>query len=135
VKACNDAHIALMAHDNDAKSLYEIVIGGWKNTRSVIRRSRQGRAFGIAKGKYLSCNSFKKFRVCYRRNVISVSKPYAGGWKIFLSYNDLKPYPIRFVGVSTALWAKGDWMVKQPGEFLISFFLYSFGSIRHGQND
>ncbi|XP_061164284.1 sushi, von Willebrand factor type A, EGF and pentraxin domain-containing protein 1-like isoform X2 [Saccostrea echinata] len=37
VKAKNDAHIALMSEDDDARPLYEIVIGGWGNKKSCIR--------------------------------------------------------------------------------------------------
>ncbi len=40
-KAKNDIHIALARSRRDNSPLYEIVIGGWNNTKSVIRKGRQ----------------------------------------------------------------------------------------------
>ena len=43
VMACNDAHIGLSTVPNkDAVLTYEIVIGAGSNTRSDIRKGRQG---------------------------------------------------------------------------------------------
>ena len=42
VKACNDAHIMLQTvPGSTVDKHYEVVIGGWSNTRSVIRSSQQ----------------------------------------------------------------------------------------------
>ena len=40
VQAANNVHIALSPRSGDAASMYEIVIGGWGNTYSVIRRCK-----------------------------------------------------------------------------------------------
>ena len=45
VKADNDVHIGLSPIAGDANPMYEIVIGGWGNTRSAIRRCKQVRHF------------------------------------------------------------------------------------------
>ena len=37
VRACNDAHVALSSSTNLDRDMYEIVIGGWSNSKSVIR--------------------------------------------------------------------------------------------------
>ena len=42
VKASNDAHVGLFTGPNASSDMYEIVIGGWSNTQSVIRNSPQG---------------------------------------------------------------------------------------------
>ncbi|CAH1276341.1 NOTCH2, partial [Branchiostoma lanceolatum] len=42
VKARNDAHIGLSPHNGDSEPMYEIVIGGWRNKWSAIRRRKQG---------------------------------------------------------------------------------------------
>ena len=41
VQASNDVHIGLSPIAGDADPMYEIVIGGWGNAQSVIRRCKQ----------------------------------------------------------------------------------------------
>lgn len=42
IQACNDAHIALsQAKGLDSQDTYEIVIGGWADSQSVIRDCKQ----------------------------------------------------------------------------------------------
>ena len=45
VKTRTDANIAFSAGETDS-DVYEIVIGGWTNSQSVIRRGKQGRSLG-----------------------------------------------------------------------------------------
>ena len=45
MKAQYDAHIAFDSDENDS-DLYEIVIGGWGNSLSMVRRGKQGRNLG-----------------------------------------------------------------------------------------
>ena len=45
MKTNYDAHIALDSDENDS-DLYEIVIGGWGNKLSMVRRGKQGRNLG-----------------------------------------------------------------------------------------
>ena len=41
-QACHDAHIALsLAKNKDTANSYEIVIGGWQDSESVIRDCKQ----------------------------------------------------------------------------------------------
>ena len=42
VQAAHDIHISLSATDPITTASWEIVLGGWGGTRSVIRRSHQG---------------------------------------------------------------------------------------------
>ncbi|CAC5412470.1 unnamed protein product [Mytilus coruscus] len=42
VKAKNDAHVALMSSNTDQDPLYVILLGGWANSKSVIRDRKQG---------------------------------------------------------------------------------------------
>ena len=37
VKACNGAHVALSTSKDLSSNMYEIVLGGWSNSKSVIR--------------------------------------------------------------------------------------------------
>ena len=45
MKAKYDAHIAFDSDENES-DLYEIVIGGWGNSLSMVRRGKQGRNLG-----------------------------------------------------------------------------------------
>ena len=45
MKTKEDAHIALDSDENDS-DLYEIVIGGWGNQLSMVRRGKQGPNLG-----------------------------------------------------------------------------------------
>ena len=49
VQACNDAHVALSTIGQNTDTLtYEVVLSGYKNTYSFIRRSLQGNAVAVS---------------------------------------------------------------------------------------
>ena len=66
----NDAHILLKAGARD----FEIVIGGWGNTKSVIRDRMQGPPLSSFQGIVCDENNFKKFMISWSFNVIRVYK-------------------------------------------------------------
>ena len=41
VRAPSDAHIALTSGKQETEPMYEIMLGGWENSASVIRHNRQ----------------------------------------------------------------------------------------------
>ncbi|XP_026688880.1 C3 and PZP-like alpha-2-macroglobulin domain-containing protein 8 isoform X2 [Diaphorina citri] len=41
VKANNDAHIAFTQALGEGEPMYEVFIGGWNNSKSVIRKNKQ----------------------------------------------------------------------------------------------
>lgn len=45
--------------------MYEIVIGGWSNSKSVIRNGMQGTSYIEKSGEALDYNSAKKFVISY----------------------------------------------------------------------
>ncbi|XP_077978612.1 uncharacterized protein LOC144434040 isoform X2 [Glandiceps talaboti] len=106
VKATNDAHIALSAGPQDMSNLYEIVIGGWRNTQSVIRRSKQGDHKAVASTPdILSPNEFEEFWISYNNGVIKVGKE---GQEAFMEWTDPNPLPVNNMGYSTGWGSTGE---------------------------
>ena len=65
IKARNDAHILI----NDR---YEIVLGGWSNTKSVIRDGIQNSSICEANTAILDENNFKNFNISIKNNTLKV---------------------------------------------------------------
>ncbi|XP_033110354.1 adhesion G protein-coupled receptor E3-like [Anneissia japonica] len=99
VKAQNDVHIALSAQDTDLDPLYEIVIGGWGNTKSTIRRCKlcKGLVYFQSSG-FLDPNDYRRFWIQFVDGNIAVG--YIGE-VAFMTYNDPNPLDVNYVGYST----------------------------------
>ncbi|XP_060070842.1 IgGFc-binding protein-like, partial [Ylistrum balloti] len=111
VKACNDAHVALMGKTGENGKVYEIVIGGWSNTLSVIRSRKQGPNLYSGRGRQLECRQYRKFKVIWNNGIIVVQSYVGNVWRAFLIWRDPSPMEIFSVGVSTGLWATGEWRI------------------------
>ncbi|CAH1238889.1 EYS [Branchiostoma lanceolatum] len=109
VKAWNDAHIGLSAHNGDSNPMYEILIGGWGNTWSVIRRRKQGpNLVEVRTPDILSPTSYRGFWISVSSyGTISVGKQ--GQTWSFMSWWDRDLLPIRHVGYTTGWGSTGYW--------------------------
>jgi len=102
VKTKNDAHI-LLAPSPDSNG-NEIVIGGWGNQRSVVRRGKQGRSISsmTQTSDILSSSEFRGFWIkTYLKNnerVIKVGKE--GESSPFMTGVDPDPLDIKYVALS-----------------------------------
>ncbi|XP_069120604.1 uncharacterized protein [Argopecten irradians] len=119
VRACNDAHVGLKEDQDQYGRLYEIVIGGWDNSRSVIRNKRQqfrAKDRNDEKG-LLDCNEYRTFFVGWAGANIQVSKldPKTSTWVQILQWQDSskQPYNVQFIGLTTAKWADGHFRVPK----------------------
>lgn len=79
VTTCHDAHLVLSSGTNIATSqTYEIVIGGWENSRSMVRNCVLCDHDPVKKEKFvhepLSCNESRSFYVDWEDHVIKVGK-------------------------------------------------------------
>ena len=108
VQAPSDAHVLLGG--------YEIVIGGWKNTRSEIRRGKQKEAiatiFHPKNNGPLNPNSSSKFWI----SVVNGSSIAVGyGWEVwlqtFLVAVDKKQNLVDSVAISTGFGSEGIWNI------------------------
>ncbi|XP_035671557.1 uncharacterized protein LOC118412665 [Branchiostoma floridae] len=102
VKASHDIHIALA---QDMNQMYEIVIGGWRNQKSVIRREKQGQIKVKARTPGIASPAlFQTFSIQWAADgTISVSK--VPGTAPFMSWRDPAPLPIHHVGYTTGFGA------------------------------
>eukprot|EP00058_Branchiostoma_floridae_P026175 XP_002611665.1 hypothetical protein BRAFLDRAFT_117103 [Branchiostoma floridae] len=76
VQANNDVHVGLSSQSQDLDDMYEIVIGGWSNTQSVIRRSKQGNNLvTVSTSGIISPTEYRKFWITWSSDgTIAVGK-------------------------------------------------------------
>ncbi|XP_022117422.1 uncharacterized protein LOC110994849 isoform X1 [Pieris rapae] len=132
VRTANDAHIALTMGPQESDPMYEIFIGGWGNTKSVIRRNRtkpdkvEIETPGIVNG-----GEFRGFWVRWDGGIVSAGRE--GEAIPFISWSDPEPFPVAFVGVCTGWGATGTWKIEDGAEFDTPDKLeYKFGPVAAG---
>lgn len=70
VRSPNDAHLALVTQQSDQAPIIEVFIGGWKNTKSVIRKNRtQPEVAEMPTPDILSAGEFRSFWIRWADNV------------------------------------------------------------------
>ncbi|XP_069103906.1 uncharacterized protein [Argopecten irradians] len=110
-KACNDVHVALMGPGGEKDKLYEIVIGGRQNSKSVIRIRKQGPEVCFNPGRYLDCRQYRRFKVTWYNCEIKVLWHVHNEWTKFMEWRDPKPLDVKSIGVSGGLWADVSWKI------------------------
>lgn len=111
VKANNDAHIAFTQAPGEGEPMYEVFIGGWNNSKSVIRKNKQKPDVAtVDTPGILTGAGHKGFWITVRDGTISVG--YDGESSSFLSYQDPEPFPVHYYGVCTGWGAAGEWFIE-----------------------
>lgn len=110
VRAPNDAHLILCGARNETHPVIEVFIGGWKNTKSVIRYNQQKPdVYECETPNILDANQFRGFWVRATDGVITVGNE--GEAAAFLSWRNPEPFQINYFGVCTGWGATGDWII------------------------
>ncbi|KOB75137.1 Farnesoic acid O-methyltransferase, partial [Operophtera brumata] len=111
VRATKDAHIAFTSGPQATEPITELIIGGWGNTKSVIRRNKK-KLIKVEKEtiNILDSDDFRGFWVQWRGSTISVG--HENETESFLSWTDPEPFPINFVGLYTGLGCTGSWKIE-----------------------
>ena len=85
------------------------VIGGWANSKSVIRCSRQGKSEVEHKEKnVLHPKEYRLFVLEFDGSVIRVFK--GGEVTPFMEFSDDVPFKVNYIGISTGWGSAGDWI-------------------------
>jgi hypothetical protein len=103
VKAAGDAHIAVSEVAGDVAVAYEIVIGGWSNTRSAIRDiAMQEPKVQVDTPGMLSASEFRTFWIRWAGGHVEVGQGHDVGNNRFMNWQQTNAvYNITAVGVST----------------------------------
>ena len=124
VRTSNDAHIALTMGPQPSDPMIEIFLGGWGNTKSVIRRNRtKPDKVEIETPNILNGGEFRGFWIRWDGGIISAGRE--GEAIPFLSWADPEPFPIAFVGVCTGWGATGTWKIEGPPSAPVAAPLYA----------
>ncbi|CAH1259009.1 PKDREJ [Branchiostoma lanceolatum] len=127
VKANSDAHIALSSEGATLNDMYEIVIGGWSNTQSVIRRSPDGNIEATASTPgIVSANEFRDFWVSWTDDgTIAVGRE--GESSPFMQWRDPAPLGVGYFGYSTGYGSTGEFRFPcRQGKSLLMPSFYGF---------
>jgi hypothetical protein len=111
VKACKDAPVGLFETFNVNGNVYEIVIGGWTNTKYVIRKAKQGENKVFKDAIVLDCYKFVVMWVSWIGGVIKTGRGSSIGCDVLMSWTDPSPRAVTRVGIpmyyTTGFWRFG----------------------------
>lgn len=111
IRAPNDAHLALTSGPSESDPMLEVFLGGWGNTKSVIRRNRtKPDVVEVETPNILNAGEFRGFWVRWFNGIITVGRE--GEAAAFMSYEEQTAFPINYVGVCTGWGASGSWMIE-----------------------
>ena len=75
VNACKEAYVALTAYPgNKTWSTYQVLIGGWENSKSAIYDQQGRRVIQVDTKGIVNCNETRAFWVSWRDGAIAVGQ-------------------------------------------------------------
>ena len=119
VRAKDAAHIGFMCV-GCSDEFYEIVIGGWGNTKNAIRRKTLNTLHGPAgvtesTEGILNHNENRPFWADALNGLVRLGKGDILGQNIVMQWQDPKPIIPNSIGFMTGWGASGDWNIKSQG--------------------
>jgi len=110
VRAPNDAHIALAPGPAESEPITEIFLGGWGNTKSVIRKNRQKPdVVEVDTPGILNAGEYRGFWIRWYQGVVTVG--HEGDVAAFMSFEDPYLHQVNYIGVCTGWGATGTWQI------------------------
>ncbi|XP_067664604.1 uncharacterized protein [Haliotis asinina] len=115
VKACNDAQITIHNRpDTYHTSAYQVVVGGYRNTKSLIRQCTRCPFLIIhEESSLLSCQEYRPFWLSWKNNVISVGKGQVIGKQTFMEYAEKNHTVFNHISVSSYVNNAAVWLFKE----------------------
>ncbi|XP_071104952.1 uncharacterized protein [Haliotis cracherodii] len=111
VKTCGDAHVALKTlYQNSDTQMYEVVLGGWRNSKSVLRRCAQCDSLVEYSGGVVSCSQYKQFWMSWSDGTVKAGRGGTVGQDEILSYRDPHPHAINYFAAATGWGSPGEWI-------------------------
>jgi len=115
VRANNDAHVGFFSASKSLSEVYEIVIGGWGNSWSVIRESNQGtNQVSQSTPQIVSGSEDREFWASAKNGLVQLGRGHKIGEQVVMSWQDPNPHEAMYVGVMTGWGATGVWDVCLP---------------------
>ena len=113
VDASNDAHVGFFTSARDLGKMYEIVISGWGNSTSVIRRCNQGPSKASANTKGLLCRGrYTQLWADARGGLVRLGRGDVVGKHVIVEWQDPAPLDVESLGLMTGWGASGKWLAK-----------------------
>ncbi|XP_047984467.1 uncharacterized protein LOC125224994 isoform X1 [Leguminivora glycinivorella] len=112
VRASNDANIGLSSHPRETDPLYEVILGGWSNTKSVIRKHccmNPDKAVSQTNG-ILNSGESRGFWLNWDKGNFMAGRE--GETNPFILWQDPDPAPVAFIGVHTGFGSTGVWDIE-----------------------
>ena len=116
--ATNDAHIGLFVEPSLEASMYEIVLGGWGNTKSAIRKSSQGSNVVEVDGAICDPDEYVTVTVSIvNGDTIRVALGDDPNANIFMTWEDPVPHwKVNYIAVMTGWGSTGLWQLDEVEE-------------------
>jgi len=112
VRAAHDAHIGFFTKSKSTEEVYEIVIGGWGNSRSAIRRKNQGaNKKELYRHGIVSSSEARAFWASADNGLIQLGHGIVVGQQVIFSWQDPIPLETKYVGIMTGWGSTGEWNV------------------------
>ena len=108
--ASNDGHVGFFTAARSYEAMYEIVISGWGNTKSVIRRRNQGPAMVEANTQgLLRAGSYTQLWADAKDGLVRLGRGNVVGKDVILEWQDPQPLDVESVGLMTGWGSRGKW--------------------------
>ena len=130
LQACSDSHVGLSEVPGLASyNMYEVVIGGWENSKSVIRRQVQGTILAERQTpNILKCDETRYFWISWADGLIEMGSGAAIGQHRLIYYQDPDPYTVNSLTLDTASGFSGVYtfgIASFSGEYTVDEVIFA----------